>query len=100
LKVAGLPIAKVVARIDSLLLVLKSCKSQTCREPWQTLHPDGDVLTLEDALAPRFDHFYEVEQRKVEYSFCSNGYIVDAEGPMWETEGLMFRNGLMWHEWV
>ncbi|KAG0646727.1 Arylsulfatase [Hyphodiscus hymeniophilus] len=98
--VAGLPIAKVVARLDSLLFVLKSCKGPTCREPWQTLHPKGDVLTLRDALAPRFDRFYEVEQRRVEYNFCSNGYIVEAEGPMWEADGMTFRDGLMWHEWV
>ncbi|KUJ15587.1 arylsulfatase [Mollisia scopiformis] len=98
--VAGLPIRKVVARLDALLFVLKSCKGRTCREAWQILHPDGDVLTLEDALEPRFDHFYEVDQKRVKYNFCSNGYLVDAEGPMWEKEGVIFRDGLMWHEWV
>ncbi|KAL3449925.1 alkaline-phosphatase-like protein [Aspergillus insuetus] len=99
-RVAGLPISKVIARLDSLLFVLKSCKGQTCRKPWQTLHPDGDVQTLKDALAAEFNHFYEVEQRRVEYNFCSNGYLVDAEGPMWETDGLVYRGGLTWDHWV
>jgi hypothetical protein len=89
-----------VARLDALLFVLKSCKGKTCRRPWHELHPDGDVLTLEDALAPAFDKFYEVEQRRVEYNYCDNGYLVDAKGPMWETEGLIFRGGLRWDEWV
>ncbi|KAL3486221.1 alkaline-phosphatase-like protein [Aspergillus germanicus] len=99
-RVAGLPISKVIARLDSLLFVLKSCKGQTCRKPWQALHPVGDVEKLKDALSAEFDHYYEVKQRRVEYNFCSNGYLVDAEGPMWETEGLVYRGGLTWDQWV
>ncbi|PBP23005.1 arylsulfatase [Diplocarpon rosae] len=98
--IAGLPVHQVVARLDSLLFVLKSCTGLTCQHPWQTLHPTGDVLTLEDALAPKFDRFYEVEQPRVVYNFCSNGYLIDAEGPMWESQGSVFRDGLMWYEWV
>ncbi|KAH7333145.1 arylsulfatase [Rhexocercosporidium sp. MPI-PUGE-AT-0058] len=98
--IAGLPMHKVVARLDSLLFVLKSCKGFTCQQPWKSLHPKGDVLTLEDALSARFDQFYEVEQQRVEYNFCSNGYLIDAEGAMWEDHGLTFRDGLMWYEWV
>ncbi|KAH6706482.1 arylsulfatase [Leptodontidium sp. MPI-SDFR-AT-0119] len=98
--IANLPIHKVVARLDSLLFVLKSCKGITCQQPWKSLHPKGDVLTLEDAFSARFDHFYEVEQQRVEYNFCSNGYLVDAEGPMWEDHGSVFRDGLMWYDWV
>ncbi|KAL2065831.1 hypothetical protein VTL71DRAFT_3501 [Oculimacula yallundae] len=98
--IAGLPTSKVVARLDSLLFVLKSCKGLTCRQPWKSLHPKGDVSSLQDALSARFDHFYEVEQQRVEYNFCSNGYLIDAEGPMWENQGSVFRDGLMWYEWV
>ena len=96
----NIPMAKVVARLDSLLFVLKSCKSRSCQRPWQILHPDGDVLTLGDALASRFDYFYEVEQQRVTYDFCSNGYLVEAEGPMWESQGVVYRDGLEWHQWV
>ncbi|KAI9050293.1 hypothetical protein LZ554_005460 [Drepanopeziza brunnea f. sp. 'monogermtubi'] len=98
--IAGLPISKVVARLDSLLFVLKSCRGITCQQPWQTLHPHGDVLTLEDALSSRFDRFYEEEQQRVEYNFCSNGYLIEAEGPMWESQGSVFRDGLWWYERV
>jgi hypothetical protein len=100
LTVTGHLLSKIVPRLDALLFVLKSCKSSTCQKPWQALHPDGDVVTLEDALASRFDRFYEAEQQRVEYSFCSNGYLIEAEGPMWETQGLMYREGLYWDEWV
>lgn len=92
--------AKVVARLDSLLFVLKSCKSRTCQRPWESLHPTGDVLTLGDALASQFDYFYEVEQQRVTYDFCSNGYLIEAEGPMWESQGAVYRDGLEWHQWV
>ncbi|KAJ5825997.1 arylsulfatase [Penicillium riverlandense] len=98
--VASLPIGKVVARLDSLLLVMKSCTGSTCRRPWQVLHPEGDVHTLEDALNAQFDHFYEVEQQRVEYNYCWNGYLPEAEGPMWDTHGLVYRGGLRWDHWV
>ncbi|RMZ82620.1 hypothetical protein DV738_g1698, partial [Chaetothyriales sp. CBS 135597] len=71
----------VVARLDSLLLVLKSCKASACTDPWRVLHPDGRVHDLHDALAPEFDHFYDSEQERVAFSRCELGYIIDAEGP-------------------
>ncbi|TRX95422.1 hypothetical protein FHL15_003753 [Xylaria flabelliformis] len=101
--VAGLPKEKVASRLDALLFVLKSCQGLTCREPWRQLHPIGDVNTLADALDARFDDFYEAEQTRVRYEFCANGYIIDAEGPMWETHGLAapyMRDGASWDEWV
>ncbi|KAL3420736.1 arylsulfatase [Phlyctema vagabunda] len=98
--VLGLPISKVVARLDSLLFVLKSCKSDTCVTPWRSLHPKGDVLTLNDALSIHYDSLYEVEQKKVIFNRCERGYIVDAEGPQFENEGVMFRGGLPWDNWV
>ncbi len=61
------------------------------------LHPQGDVLNLQDALSPTFDTFYEIEQRKVEFSRCELGHIIDAEGPQ---EAIGFRNGLKWSEWT
>jgi hypothetical protein len=96
----GLPIDKVVARLDSLLLVLKSCKGERCVKPWKALHPSGDVSTLKQALSPRFDGFYEREQVRVRYNRCEQGYIIDAEGPQFDTNGLVFRDGVRWSEWV
>ena len=91
---------KVVARLDTLLFVLKSCKEETCRKPWEALHPAGNVLNLRDALAPRFDEFYEKKQKRVRFERCELGYLVDAEGPQWETDGLAYQKGTEWHEWV
>lgn len=97
--IAGYPVSTVVSRLDALLLVLKSCKGRTCQEPWKQLHPAGNVETLADALHDRYDEFYAA-QAPVSFEYCANGYIVDAEGPRWETDSLLVRDGLAWHEWV
>lgn len=63
-------------------MVTKSCKGRTCIEPWSTIHPDGNVQTLHDALSPRFDTFYTEELAdRVKFTKCELGYIVDSEGP-------------------
>lgn len=90
-----------MSRLDALLLVLKSCKAEVCREPWAVLHPEGDVWSLAEALSSEYDDFYESGQTKVKYDFCWNGYLPEAEGPMWETHGHPFkRYGLDWEHWV
>ncbi|RDW80161.1 arylsulfatase-2 [Coleophoma cylindrospora] len=106
-KLLNLPIGNVIARLDSLLFVLKSCKGLRCTKPWHTLHPQGDVTTLQDALSVRFDHFYEVEQKRVVFDRCERGYLPESEGPMWEDSGkafggmeMFYRGGLHWSEYV
>ncbi|KAI3325333.1 arylsulfatase-like protein [Xylariaceae sp. AK1471] len=96
----GYPIDKVVARLDSLLLVLKSCKEDTCVRPWRSLHPAGNVNSLDDALSARFDEFYLEQQFKVSFDRCELGYILDAEGPQFDEVDLVYRHGLRWSEWV
>ncbi|KAL2194099.1 alkaline-phosphatase-like protein [Corynascus similis CBS 632.67] len=96
----GVSFDKVISRLDALLLVLKSCKGQTCVRPWHALHPAGNVRTLRDALSPRFDSFYERHQIEVSFSRCELGYLLDAEGPQFETDGLVYRDGAWWSEWV
>ncbi|KAI1616951.1 arylsulfatase [Exophiala viscosa] len=96
----GVPVQKIVARLDALLFVTKSCAKESCVRPWSSLHPYGNVSTLEDALSPLYDHFYEVEQRRVVFDRCENGYIIDAEGPQFERDGIMYRDGLPWDTWV
>ena len=99
--ISGFPVSKVVSRLDALLLVLKSCGGETCREPWKQLHPAGHVRSLRDALAGAYDAFYE-EQVKVDFSFCWNGYWPEAEGAMFEEAGQEFyeRDGLSWDAWT
>lgn len=97
--ILGLSLEKVTARLDSLLFVLKSCKGITCTQPWKALHPAGNVENLRDALSPRFDEFY-VHRQKVSFSACEAGYIVDSEGPQFDQDGLLHRDGVKWSEWV
>lgn len=40
-----------IDRLDALLYVLKDCKANSCRNPWEILHPgDKSIETLKDAL--------------------------------------------------
>ena len=74
------PFEHVVTRLDSLLMVLKSCKGEECHSPWSTLHPKANIKNLKEALQVDYDAFY-AEQPKVSYSSCQLGYLVDEEGP-------------------
>lgn len=95
-EILGVSLAKVIHRLDALLLVLKSCQGQTCIRPWDVLHPEGKVETIVDALDAKYDEFYNV-QSKVSFSRCEFGYILDAEGPQ---TALTYRDGIEWHHWV
>ncbi|KAI4731848.1 Arylsulphatase [Aureobasidium sp. EXF-10728] len=98
--VSGYSLEKVVQRLDALLMVQKSCRGKDCREPWRSLHPDGSVQSLRDAMAERYDTFYE-GQVKVQWDYCHNGYVPEAEGPMFGDEGVAFSDeGFMWPDWV
>jgi len=97
--ISGVPVAKVAARLDSLLFVLKSCKGNSCVHPWKSLHAQ-DVNSLDDALHSDYDTFYEIEQTRIEFGRCEAGYIIDAEGPQFEADGLVYRDGVKWSEWV
>jgi hypothetical protein len=81
-KVNGLTVKALQARLDALLLVLKTCKGKSCTSPWATLHPGGNVHNLGDALAPMFDKFYEKDQPGVSFSECQPGQILSSEGAL------------------
>lgn len=76
----GRPFKHVMNRLDALLMVTKSCKAEQCRQPWSTLHPQGDVGKLSQALERELDAFYEAQPR-VSFAFCVKGHVVSAEGP-------------------
>jgi hypothetical protein len=94
--VLGYPMSKVIPRLDALLMVLKSCHGSECIKPWDTLHPDGSVASLKDALNQEFDSFYE-SQPKVSFGRCAYYYEIDAEGPQ---DALVYRNGYSLESWV
>ncbi|CAI7597267.1 unnamed protein product [Penicillium viridicatum] len=79
-KIANRELPQIIARLDALMLVLKSCEGDACRYPWRQLHPAGKVNSLADALDSGFDTFY-ANQPKVSFSSCEHGYIISAEGP-------------------
>lgn len=97
---SGGPVAaqldRLVARLDGLMMVMKSCKGSTCRRPWEVLHPQGDVRTLDEALDARFDAFY-MAQPRVSFSQCEPGYIPAAEGPQ---VGYQYKGSLGWSHWT
>ncbi|KAF2720298.1 arylsulfatase [Polychaeton citri CBS 116435] len=70
----------LISRLDTLLIVLKTCVARSCTHPWEVIHPDGKVHTLRDALNPRYDKFYAA-QSMVYWTKCEEGYIAESEGP-------------------
>ncbi|KAB8218769.1 alkaline-phosphatase-like protein [Aspergillus novoparasiticus] len=78
--IANRQLGQIIPRLDALMMVLKSCNGDSCREPWRQLHPKGYVNNLADALDSGFDEFY-ANQPKVSFSECSLGYHIYAEGP-------------------
>lgn len=97
--VAGVPADRLISRLDSLIMVLKTCKGETCVRPWAALHPQGNVQTLHDALSHRFDASYALHQR-VSFDRCELGYIEDAEGPQFDENSLIYQNGVRASEWA
>jgi hypothetical protein len=77
---AGRSFSHVIDRLDALMMVLKSCKGDACVNPWNVLHPGGNIENLKDALAHQFDAFYD-DQPKVSFDSCELGYIREVEGP-------------------
>lgn len=71
---------KVQQRLDTLLMVLKTCKGDTCRNPWKTMHPDGSAQSLGDAMKTQYDNCY-LQQERVKFSRCAPGFLKELEGP-------------------
>ena len=56
-RIADRTVDQLVRRLNTLTMVLKSCRGRSCVEPWRELHPSGDVEGLLDSLNERFDDF-------------------------------------------
>lgn len=79
-------LARLVNRLDALLMVLKSCKGRQCSHPWETLFPAALVKNLADSMDTAYDEFFVSKVAKVRYERCEKGYIAKSEGPMWSNE--------------
>lgn len=73
----------LVNRLDALLLILKTCKADTCRRPWAAMFPGGEVRDLQSALNKRFDEYF-AQLPKIQYQHCALGYLARNEKPEWE----------------
>jgi hypothetical protein len=68
-------------RLDALLMVTKGCAADSCRDPWDSLFPGGQVYNLTDAMRADYDTFF-ASQPKVSFPYgCIDYYIPDEEGP-------------------
>jgi hypothetical protein len=65
--------ARMISRLDALLLYLKTCQGRQCRTSWNHLFPYGKVSSLKEALDPKYDaHFDSLP--KVAFGDCALGY--------------------------
>ncbi|KAI8330816.1 alkaline-phosphatase-like protein [Choanephora cucurbitarum] len=72
---------QLLNRLDALLVVLKSCRAESCRDPWKILHTDGSsVSTLKDALDPKYDAHY-AQFRHVQFEECLEYQLASNEQP-------------------
>ncbi|KAI8323021.1 hypothetical protein GQ54DRAFT_332869, partial [Martensiomyces pterosporus] len=59
--------------------VLYNCKAEVCKFPWRTLHKDGKVNSLSDALDAKYDGYYK-SLPKFRFKSCKDYYDADNEG--------------------
>ena len=83
---------KLLERLDSLLLVLKTCVGEACHKPYKSLFPassfsatGGEVYSLDQVLDNRYDAYFHKLPR-VKYSKCALGYQSRFEYPEWKDE--------------
>ncbi|KAN0065354.1 hypothetical protein ACQY0O_001190 [Thecaphora frezii] len=79
---------RLATRFDTLLLNLKNCKGASCRQLWRNLFPHGEVQSLEHALSPKYDDYFDAVPR-LHYSSCQPGFRRENERPDWN-DGFVF----------
>jgi N-acetylglucosamine-6-sulfatase len=60
--------------------VLKSCKAESCRNPWKILHDREGINSLPKALNKDLDEYY-ADLPKVKYDHCAGYYDYQNEAP-------------------
>ncbi|KAI0193498.1 arylsulfatase [Astrocystis sublimbata] len=74
---------QLINRLNAILLVTKSCETNTCRQPWQWLQPGTqkhEIISLSQAMDPKYDeHFASFP--KVAFKECLQIQDIDNEGP-------------------
>ncbi|KAH8897292.1 Arylsulphatase [Thozetella sp. PMI_491] len=85
---------KLASRLDGLMMVLKSCQGDVCRNPWGQLDSSGSISSFSDAMDGKYDDLFENQLPRVSYSSCEAGYIVSAEGPQFSSSMLQSEGGV------
>jgi N-acetylglucosamine-6-sulfatase len=80
-KFKGRGFQQVASRLDTLLMVMKSCTGDECRHPYASIFPSGEATTLGQSMAEQFDSFFS-NQPNVKWDECTLGYIKELEGPI------------------
>ncbi|KAJ3384738.1 hypothetical protein HDU84_002677 [Entophlyctis sp. JEL0112] len=68
----------LINRLDALLLILKDCIGVQCLNPWNSLHPKGNVKNLGQALDAEHDEFYQTTGR-LHIKQCLRGFYPENE---------------------
>lgn len=75
----------MIARLNAVLLVTKSCTEGSCRDPWLYLQPQNSnkrISSLKEAMDPRYDGFF-ASIPLVHFSECLNYQSQPVEEPFW-----------------
>lgn len=98
---------RVKTRLNALLMVMKSCETDTCRDPWSVIQPPAAaparISNLGEALDPAYDDFFAAIPRVtiaecVQYQYAPNDvpfYPPEAQDGL----GLAYRNEPEYYEW-
>ncbi|KAK8135137.1 hypothetical protein PG984_007149 [Apiospora sp. TS-2023a] len=76
---------RLINRLNSILMVTKSCTKDSCRDPWSALQPPDaqtPIQSLTAAMAPEYDAFYEAFP-KVHFGKCMQYQDEANEQPFW-----------------
>ncbi|KAK7949367.1 Arylsulfatase [Apiospora aurea] len=76
---------RLINRLNSILMVTKSCTKDSCRDPWSALQPPeakSRIGSLTAAMAPEHDAFYE-QFPKVHFGQCMQYQDEANEQPFW-----------------
>ncbi|KAK7034486.1 hypothetical protein VNI00_012333 [Paramarasmius palmivorus] len=81
---------RVISRLNALMIVLKTCVGDVCRNPWDAIFTLGEAANLEEALDEKYDSYFDSLPR-FRYRECRYGYFEDgaSEYPTWD-EGMSY----------
>lgn len=75
--------ARLMDRLNAILLVTKSCAENVCRQPWALLQPGhrkDEILSLKQAMDPKYDSFFAKFPR-VAFKECLQIQDIENEQP-------------------